>query len=123
MTTNRLSHSSSSAYQDCAKKWELRYKERLYPKTTSSALLFGSALDAASERYLQTGEKEGAVEEFINNWTNAQVANKIEFIPTSLKVRYANSDFDFELLEKEQINHILDVYKIESEDVLKDKLI
>ena len=90
MTTNRLSHSSSSAYQDCAKKWELRYKQRLYSKTTSSALLFGSALDAAGERYLKTGEKDGAIEEFINNWTNTQVASKMEFIPTSLKSTLIN---------------------------------
>jgi len=44
---NRLSHSAINKYLFCGEAFRLHYREGYRPKTTSSALLFGKALDKA----------------------------------------------------------------------------
>ena len=55
---NKLSHSSANIFQDCPKKWEFWYKDRLRPKVQSAALLFGSALDGAITAILKDPSKD-----------------------------------------------------------------
>jgi len=102
----RLSHSSVSCFQECAKKYHYRYVEKLFPKTTHAALLFGSALDKAVEILLQTSSYDKAKIKFIEMW-NRQEINKVpESLQENTKIVYANSDFDWDLLSKEDADFL-----------------
>lgn len=107
---NKLSHSQANKFTDCAKSWEFHYVNRLRPLTTSSALLFGTALDDAVEVYLQTGDHEKAREMLDDRWFNGEINNEIEYLPTSPKLVYANSDYDKDLLMSDDIENLVQYY-------------
>lgn len=109
---NKLSHSASSRYQDCPKSYELHYIKGYRSKTTSSALLFGSALDKAVETYLQTRDEAKSKDVLLEFWTKQKINDVETYIPTSTLVVYANSDFDFELLHQDQIKKLENEYNI-----------
>lgn len=47
MTAPKISHSAYSTYHQCPEKYRLHYLERIRPTGTSSALIFGRAVDDA----------------------------------------------------------------------------
>lgn len=93
----KLSHSSVNTYLTCGRKYQLHYIEKLRPEEKSGALLFGDAMDnALNTMILKNGN---ALAKFNEKWLmNRMVSDGIESIPDNKNVRYADSDFDEELL-------------------------
>lgn len=93
----KISHSAVNKYSTCPKSYEFHYVKKIRPTWTSSALLFGDALDKAyNELLLPTGKD--AFEVFIKGWTYGLINKVAVYIPTSSKVLYADKDFDITLL-------------------------
>jgi len=108
--TVRLSHSQAMKYQDCSKAWEYHYVKKLRPITTSSALLFGTVLDAAVEEYLKTKDKDKAINVLNNLWSK-QTINKVEeSLYDCTKIVYSNADYDQELLHESDIDKLKGEY-------------
>lgn len=103
---NRLSHSAINTYMSCPKKWEYHYKYKLRHKYNSSALLFGSALDAALTTMLiqhGQGKMDWLGQEYLsvfnNNWVKGKINDKfVDLMDNELMV-YAASDFDYKILQ------------------------
>lgn len=101
---NKLSHSQLSRYLKCGYSHYLHYSKKLKPKTTSAALLFGSALDEAINELLK-GKRDGidiqfndVFKVFEDKWLKGWVNRNLVDLPTSTKLVYAESDLDQELL-------------------------
>lgn len=118
--SNRLSHSALNKYQDCPKAYDLHYNKRLRSKTTSSALLFGSAIDKALETLVQTKDLQKAKEVFKAQWEEQEINGVPEKLKTSTLLVYANSDFDADLLP-EATNSAQEKYLTEIEDIYTKK--
>lgn len=95
----KISNSATNKYLTCAKSYELHYKQRIRPNWTSSALLFGDAIDKGlNALLLKTGNP---FDVFLKGWTNGLI-NKIPvYLPTSEKLLYAVKDYNPDLLTKE----------------------
>ncbi len=96
---NRLSHSAVNRYLECPTAWKLHYVDKLRSTTMSAALLFGTAIDKAVEKLVQTKNLEAAVEIFNALWDKQEING----VPTELMdcsdIVYAANDYDEELLE------------------------
>lgn len=95
----KLSHSSVTMYNDCSKKYDLYYNQRIRSKKVRSALLFGKALDAGLNALLEgknLGEAEGI---FLKNWNHTEINGEKINVYQSELVSYSKSDTDEELLE------------------------
>lgn len=102
----KLSHSSVNRYTDCAKSWELHYKEKLRSKVMSSALLFGTAIDKATETYLLTKDKTKTLNEFYKIWDEQEINGQPTRLSNCTKIVYANSDYDSDLLSSDDISYL-----------------
>lgn len=76
------------------------YIDKIRPTGTTSALLFGSAIDVAAEHFLLNGDKEQAIAKFVETWTKQEINGKLEDIQTSSEVQFHANDFDSELLSE-----------------------
>lgn len=110
---NRLSHSALNKYSQCPKEYELHYRRNLRPKTTTAALLFGSAIDAAFTTMLKGGDKKPE-EVFAYYWRFQDINGEKTYIPKALNVVYSNNDFDVELLVDDDYTKIQEELKLES---------
>ena len=95
----RISHSAVQKYLSCPKMYEHHYINKIRPNWTSSALLFGDALDKAINALLQKTEKD-AYEAFEKAWTNGFINKSPIYIPTCPDLLYANKDYDANLLSE-----------------------
>jgi len=109
---NKLSHSQCSKYQDCPQAWYYHYKEKLRHKYHSAALLFGSALDHALTSILKDKDKNPN-DIFAFFWRFQQLNDQDVYLTNCIDIVYANSDFDFELLQDVDLQNIKEKYKIE----------
>lgn len=99
MSKINLSHSACSKYQMCGYSYKLHYIDKIRPRLTHAALLFGSALDnALNELLVSTGELPEKI--FKDSFEWGQVNNVHTYLPTNTKVVYANSDMDYDLLDE-----------------------
>jgi len=87
----KLSHSARGKYDTCARMYYNHYIEKVRPIGSTSALLFGSAIDKACENYMLDRVKLRARQIFKDEWKKLQEEDheRVEF--------HAN-DFDHELL-------------------------
>lgn len=106
MKTNRLSHSSTSKFQDCPKAFDFHYNHNLRGVNQSAALLFGSAIDASTGALLEGKTLEEAKEVFLENWLEAKVNGVLTKLPEFTKIVYANTDFDVDLLTSEDMDKL-----------------
>jgi hypothetical protein len=97
---NKLSHSSVTKYTDCSKAWELHYKKGYRGNLHSSALLFGTALDKALETFLKTKDEDQTKKMFMDTWTEQKLNGVSTQLISATNIVYANSDFDYEVLEQ-----------------------
>jgi len=105
----RLSHSAVNKYLGCPREYELAYLHRFVSKYQSSALLFGSSFDAASEHYVINKDFDAALKVFNDTWTIQQI-NKVETdLRLLLTLNYSNRDIDLDLLEAEDFVSINDI--------------
>jgi hypothetical protein len=86
----KLSNTAINLYNQCSYCWYLHYKENIRPVRTSSALVFGSALDNALNELLKTKNLQDAQRIFQMEWQNYH---------TDENITYFKSDLDEELLE------------------------
>lgn len=94
-----LSNSQINTYRDCPRKWYLDKVKRLRPNWTSSALIFGSAIDAAVEHYLLT-KKTDYLDVFENSMRKFQINGVDKTLPENLlDVRFTNGDVDIDVLK------------------------
>lgn len=101
----RISHSAISKYLQCPKMYEYHYVRKIRPNWTSSALLFGDALDKALNELVTKSEKD-PYETFVNSWTNGFINKEPIYIPTCTKLLYANKDYDANILTPEDYDEI-----------------
>jgi len=100
---NRLSHSAINRYKMCGESYRLHYVERIRPNGTSSALLFGAALDEALNVLLTVGNESSAEEVFEQSFRKQTINGKEIDIPTSTLVAYSKTDYDKDLLTKDDV--------------------
>jgi hypothetical protein len=108
-----LSNSQINTYTDCPRKWFLDKQKRLRPNYKGSALLFGSALDAAVEHILL--KKDGSYEqEFLDQMRNFEVNGTEKQLPKDiLDVRFTVGDIDASLVPENMMAAICDIAGIE----------
>lgn len=113
---NKLSHSSVNKFSDCAKSYYFHYVERLRGTTQSAALLFGTAIDKATEDLVQTGDLELAKNTFLAYWVSQEINGVNTDLRNNADITYAANDTDLELLNEatnvmESINNVVDKKK------------
>lgn len=118
----QLSNSQINTYLDCPRKWKLQKVDRLRPNWTTSALLFGSALDAAVESILLKEGKD-PLQVYSENMRleGLQVNGKVyENANEAIRyIRYSAGDLDFDLIPPSRIsglNHFVQNEGIEVDD-------
>lgn len=110
----RLSHSAATRYSECPKSYFYHYQQRLRQDVQSSALLFGTAVDRASEHYALTKDFAATIEVFNTSWQNQTINGKDEDLRFLLNFTYSNRDLDTDLLKPED-------WKILQESIATDK--
>lgn len=103
--SNKLSHSSVSMFQSCARKYQLHYKDKYRSKEQSAALLWGSAIDTALN-YLLTDINRQRVDylgqeyniQFTQAWSKGFINKKQASLIDNEDIVYAASDFDADLI-------------------------
>jgi PD-(D/E)XK nuclease superfamily len=104
IVANKLSHSSINRFRQCGESYRLHYIERIRPTGTTSALVFGAALDNALNVLLTgTGNAE---EEFGQCFTTTTINNEKIYIPTSEIISYSTADYDRDLLDANDLKEI-----------------
>lgn len=108
---NKLSSSSVRMYSECSKRYKLHYIDRLRPRTTNGAFLFGLAVDHALN-YLLKNPKDlsGAIQIFEASWDQQVVNGKMTLLKTAHDIVYAAKDFDGDLLTEEDHNEFHEYY-------------
>jgi PD-(D/E)XK nuclease superfamily len=97
MSGIRLSHSSKDTYISCPQKWKLHYINKYRSRRTTSALVFGSAIDSALNDLLLSGNYAQAEMIFTDEWLTYKNADHIDFYP---------SDYDSSLLTLQDVEAI-----------------
>lgn len=106
----RLSNSAINKYLSCPKSYDYHYNQKLRDPTKSAALLFGDAMDNALNALLK-GKNVDPLDVFNQKWeVNKVQGDEYEDIPENLFVRYAESDFDKDLLQEEDLLYIKTKY-------------
>lgn len=101
-----LSHSQISTFKDCERKFYIERIERLRPKYTGSALIFGSALDSAVEEILLDYNRKkkknlDPKKVFLEKLDNFEVNRKPKKLPEDLlAVKFFASNIDEKLLKE-----------------------
>lgn len=106
MATKRLSHSATSMYNTCGKKYYYHYVEKLRSRWHSSALIFGDAMDFTINELLKAKQQGNslpdAVAIFDKRWSfNRITTQEFEQVKTNPTLVYADSDYDSDLLQEE----------------------
>jgi RecB family exonuclease len=94
----KLSFSSLNTYNDCGEKYRLHYIEKLRPKKTKSALLFGKAIDDALNTLLETKDIKLAKKVFRHSWREQKINGNTEKLYYSENVKYSKADLDESLI-------------------------
>lgn len=93
----RLSHSAQGKYLHCNRMYRLHYLDKIRPLGSTSALLFGSAIDKACENYMLEKNALKAKTLFKTTWGELQ-DGFVEEDGTTTAIEYHSNDFDHELL-------------------------
>ncbi len=109
----KLSHSAVSKYAMCPKSYEYHYIHRLRPTTTSAALLFGTAIDAAIGQLLKPTTKQTPYEVFIDKWSEGYVNNVKVLLRDNTDIVYAKKDFDADLLTESQLMKLTEEFNVD----------
>lgn len=98
---NKLSYTKYNLYLDCPKKFNLYYNQRLRSNQISSALIFGTAIDAALNDLLINKDLVQAENIFYANFKYRKVNGATLDIETSDRVVFMDNDLDVDLLNPE----------------------
>jgi len=113
---NKLSHSALNKYLTCPKMFNLHYNKRLRGKTTSGALLVGSAIDKAINKMLEDKVHyyeniNEVLEVFDKEFNFGFINGKYTALAKSENIVYAKRDFDIDLLESEDEDKLKDFWQ------------
>lgn len=108
---NRLSHSAVTKFQHCPTAYNHYYNRRIRPIRSHAALNFGTAIDKAIETLLlENGSPE---EVFTKMWRFQEVNGKETYIPESIDIVYAKTDFDKDLIDQSK----LEMFKVTMDQI------
>lgn len=93
-----LSHSARGKFEHCPKMYDLHYNQKIRPSGTTSALLFGSAIDKACENYMLERNKFKARMLFKATWKEQEINGTLTELSSSTEIEYHSNDFDIDLL-------------------------
>ena len=114
----KLSFSAKERYKTCPKSYDLHYNKKIRPTSTSSALMFGDAMDKGlNALLLGTGD---AFDTFLKGWTSGTINKNTIYLPTTEKLVYFKKDFDLSLLTEEDykvIDRSIEEGAIQSYDI------
>lgn len=127
----QISYSSFEKFQTCPRMWQIHYKEKVRPDSTSSAFFFGSAvgqiwqaLTLTKKEQLTQQEKKDIelaktpIASFNKLMYNIEIEGK-RVEPTDYRVQYFKGDYDGELLQSPDWEKI-DKYAQELGQILPD---
>ncbi len=102
----KLSHSGRQKWLTCGEMYRLHYIQKLRSTKLSSALLFGGAIDLALNFMLENKDNPDVLELstqiFMRNIEQGQDVNRnLVDLPLNPLIEYFRSDYDPDLLEKE----------------------
>lgn len=97
---NSLSYSKINTYMTCGKKYQYQYVEKLKEDFISSALIFGSAIDAALNTLLITRDLELAKDAFYDNWMYQNVNGVDVHLKTYPHINYKENDLDIDFIKQ-----------------------
>lgn len=104
----RLSHSAASRYGTCPRSYKYHYVDKLRADVQSSALLFGTAIDKATEHYALTKNFTETNDMFKNTWGTQNINGKDEDLRFLLNFTYSDKDLDTDLLKDEDWQSMCD---------------
>jgi PD-(D/E)XK nuclease superfamily len=111
----RISNSGANRYTGCGASYKFHYIHRWRSKIKSSALFFGTAIDAACNYMLENIDKKdeinflhNATEVFLKEWEQQldKDTNEMVDLPKNPYIKYFKSDFDLELLYGEDLQDL-----------------
>lgn len=87
----------------CEQSYKLHYIDKIRPTTTTSALIFGSALDNGLNTLLLTKDLVLAKETFEQHFKYNKINDVEIYVPTSLQLVYKDTDFDHDILSETDV--------------------
>lgn len=111
----RLSNSGMNRYMGCGKSYEFHYIHKMRSNVKSSALFFGSAIDAACNFMLENFDRrkepffvDKALEIFQNTWSKQfDKDSGLEIdLRDNANIKYFKSDYDLELLSRDDLTEL-----------------
>ncbi len=122
----KLSHSSLSLLTTCGQKFKYSYVDKLTTIWQSSALKFGSAMDAALNHMLVNKDVSTVLQDslliFEQEWTSQKErGGRITYIPENPLLTYSKSDFDQDLLDGDDIANLPENWEERFESIRKKK--
>jgi hypothetical protein len=119
----KISNSGITRYNGCAASYKYHYLDRLRSPVRSSALLFGSAIDAACNHFLENHATRAAEESllaegidiFKSKWEqqvdqNSKTGEMID-LPLNPYIKYFKNDYDHDLLSEQHLDDIAKYHK------------
>lgn len=103
----KLSHSGKGKFEHCGEMFNLHYNLKIRPSGTTSALLFGTAIDVAAEHYLLNGDRDLAIAKFVETWKQQEINGILTDLKNSSEVSFHVNDFDHELLTESDNQFII----------------
>lgn len=100
----KLSYSSVTTYLENPRKFYYRYIAKYREKTTSSALVFGSAVDKGLNILLLTGHAQEAEEYAVDELKTFKLNGEVLDLSKTDKIIYSNGDIDVSLLPEDEQN-------------------
>lgn len=100
----------------CPKKYDYHYNQRLRPKISSAALLFGTAVDTAIQCVLKNEAGKDPNSVFTYCWSFAEINGEKTYLPDCIDIAYSNSDADKDLISIEHREKLLMTYGPEWEE-------
>jgi len=117
---NRLSYSSVERYNTCPRAYFYHDIAKIREKVIGSALVFGSAMDAALNALMAPGSKEDPYKVFEDNFRTAKINDVEENLATTSNVRYGTGDFDISVLDEDTTKR-LHKYIEQADDLIQKK--
>lgn len=99
---NKLSHSSVSVYKECGHKYRLQYIDRVRPKSTASALVFGSAIDKTIENAFKNFPNCNEIDSkrfFVKEFQTTKINDNIVDTMTIDLIKWSKVDLDEDLAD------------------------
>jgi hypothetical protein len=96
----RYSHSQLGKYLTCGKAFEYHYVKKYRSAEQSAALLFGTAIDKATENYAQKRDSMEAKRIFLHYWEKQDLNGTPTDLFACTEIVYGNNDLDLGLLDE-----------------------